>query len=591
MQKINPTQPSIPVGLKVPNPKTPWNVSDDLFQRLQNQPSNPQQPYKKCEVLPSDPEIEFVKEYFWHHKPNKYGIKKIYCIHNPDQTQNFESGIKAIEQEAENPVFKPKWKNEDLQQERENTIQRWKEATSQFSPFKIKSPKRTDKFEETKIVPLWHGTNQQVCNSICSSGFTFFGKVNDSNSTDIGYFGSGIYFTNSASYATMYGSDHLILAWVSMREPYPVVNNIPHPNKGADMKKLQGQGHYQNYNAHYIPVASINPNSPSCMEYYPCYNNQPPAWDELVVFQKNQTLARLWVELVFDGLLPSGPKPKPPVNIPQIVLPSIQQPPSNPVNPPVSTISSPQIPLIAFGKAKWELYFGDVGDEPPLPPDIHEILEGPCPFFPGKKLKKTHMLILIPKEVNKKALTLNSLEELIKNPKKGVPSKYNYDMGQNTLVIKKEYGDVPIQASYWALITRDVFPESMKLYDLNKNGLNYYTIEDKSHSALMQLLDNYSKQAKVVYEMPRLLEVAVSVFMEYFQTGTQLYSSNKSLNVTTYTCCLEKLSIQVNKNYFHNQCMFVGGLSSSQGLTITVHPPKSPLQHKLIFGVGGARRL
>ena len=52
------------------------------------------------------------------------------------------------------------------------------------------------------------------------------------------------------------------------------------------MKKLAGQEHYQNYNAHYIPVASIKPHEPDCMEYYPCYQNQVPAWDEFVVFQK-----------------------------------------------------------------------------------------------------------------------------------------------------------------------------------------------------------------------------------------------------------------------------------------------------------------
>ena len=119
-------------------------------------------------------------------------------------------------------------------------------------------------------------------------------------STDIGYFGSGIYFTNSARYAAMYADGHLLLSWVSMREPYPVVNDAPHPNKGSDMKKLAGQGHYQNYNAHYIPVASIKPHKPDCMEYYPCYQNQVPAWDEFVVFDKSQALPRFWIELGVD---------------------------------------------------------------------------------------------------------------------------------------------------------------------------------------------------------------------------------------------------------------------------------------------------
>src|SRR5476651_862963 len=92
------------------------------------------------------------------------------------------------------------------------------------------------------------------------------------------------------------------MAWVSMREPYPVVSDLPHPNKCTDMIKLGGKEHYQNYNAHYIPVASIEPNNPKSINYYPCYKEQPPAWDEFVVFQNSQTLPRFWVELGVDFL-------------------------------------------------------------------------------------------------------------------------------------------------------------------------------------------------------------------------------------------------------------------------------------------------
>jgi len=90
---------------------------------------------------------------------------------------------------------------------------------------------------------------------------------------------------------------------------------------------------------------------------------------------------------------------------------------------PVS-LSKAQLPAIAFGKEKWAIYFGDVGVEPPLPPNIHEILQSPCPFFPGKKVGETHLLTLIPKTVNGKSLTLNSLGELVKSPKQGNKTKY-----------------------------------------------------------------------------------------------------------------------------------------------------------------------
>ena len=58
-----------------------------------------------------------------------------------------------------------------------------------------------------------------------------------------------------------------------MREPYPIISDCPHPRKGSAMNLLEGKGAYQNYNAHFIPVASINSRM---QEYYPCYRDQKP---------------------------------------------------------------------------------------------------------------------------------------------------------------------------------------------------------------------------------------------------------------------------------------------------------------------------
>ena len=69
-----------------------------------------------------------------------------------------------------------------------------------------------------------------------------------------------------------------------MREPYPVVANCEYPNKPEDMKKLEGLGHYENYNAHHIPVISINLTNKKCAIYYPCTTHQEAALDEIVVF-------------------------------------------------------------------------------------------------------------------------------------------------------------------------------------------------------------------------------------------------------------------------------------------------------------------
>jgi hypothetical protein len=602
----------IPSNLKsqLPNPQTPWNVSPVLFNRLKAQASD--QPFKLCEVLSSDPDFSFIFKYFEYQKPPGYSIKRIVCIHNPDQTGSFEFGLKNMERESSNPFFAPKGKDEEPKADRARALTRWEAQASQFSLVEIKSSnsRQPDTCSRAKVLPLWHGSSPEVCQSVCISGFTYFGKQHyfdesaskgNTHSTDKGYFGSGIYFTNSAQYASKYSLQGcLILAWVSMREPYPVVNDKPHPEEGSDMKKLKGQKHYQSYNAHFIPVASIRPQDSQCLVYYPCYKDQPPAWDEFVVFEKAQTLPRFWIEIGVDfpkvvlsdlgtagelltlllsildksevqnhaalsqmlqakvnlmleqaethpldledqkflklakRLQPEGEKlsnatvsmllkigastpPMPPAAAPMKASPQPLSVASLAPMLPKASIK-PALPAIAFGKELWEKYLGDVGEEPPLPSYIQQILQSPCPFFPGKKVEETHLLTLIPKTVNGKLLTLDSLEELVKHPKQGQATKYIYYWDD----IKKEYGSQSLSSSYWVLMTRDVIPES----------------RNRSYDAQKQLLKSYSQKAHVLYEVPHLLEAAVSISMEYLKTGQRLYSNDP----LTYTRCQERVS-------------------------------------------------
>jgi hypothetical protein len=628
----------LPPNLKsqLPNPQTPWNVSSSLFHRIQSQPSD--QPFKLCEVLNTDPDFLFILKYFEYQKPPSYSIKRIVCIHNPDHTQVFEGTLKNQEREANSPVFAPKGKDEEPKADRGRALVRWESQASQFSPVEIKSTnsRRSDTCTKAKVLPLWHGSSEFVCKSVCSSGFTSFGKHHyfdesasqgESKSTDKGYFGSGIYFTNSASYATIYSSEgHLLLSWVSMREPYPVVNDKPYPQKGSDMIKLGGKEHYQNYNAHFIPVASIRPSDPKCVEYYPCYKDQQPAWDEFVVFYPAQALPRFWVELGVDfpkvalsnigtagelltlllslldkpdiqqhaalsqmlqakadllldqvettlleaedqrflklakRLQPEGEKlssatvnmllkmtptsPVPPaaaavkISLPPPTATSLAPvltPAAAPISVKVPLLPKapikPIVPAIAFGRELWAQYLGDVGEEPPLPSDIEKILKSPCPFFVGKRVEETHLLTLIPKTVNGKPLTLNSLEKLVKNPKQGHPTQYRVYWDK----IRKQYGSQPLQRSYWILMTSDVIPGS----------------RNKSHEIQAKLLNEGSQKAQVMYEVPQLLETATSILMEYFRTGKTLYSDSNG----TFTRCQEMVSQSPTKK------LVVGGFA------------------------------
>ncbi len=155
-----------------------------------------------------------------------------------------------------------------------------------------------------------------------------------------------------------------------------------------------------------------------------------------------------------------------------------------------------------------------MGAEPPLPPDISQILASPCPFFPGKRVEETHVLVLVPATVNGEPLTLAKMGQLVQNPlQDGRPTKYRYcHLGQHP--------DGVAPASHWVLMTRDVIPGS----------------RSKSYAAQQELLTRLSQKANVVYEVPRILDATVCLFMEYVRSGAWLYSDNP----WTYTRCQEK---------------------------------------------------
>ena len=161
-----------------------------------------------------------------------------------------------------------------------------------------------------------------------------------------------------------------------------------------------------------------------------------------------------------------------------------------------------------FGAKKWAKYIGEVGEEPPLPENLEQILKSPCPYWEGKQIKDTHMLTLIPATVNGKELTLERLGELVKTPKAGHAGHYTawYPRGN-----EKAKADRP----YWALMTKDVIPETRtKIYDKQR------------------------KLLKAGYEAPKLIEAAVSIFMAYVSEKEELYKEES----LTYTRCQETAS-------------------------------------------------
>jgi len=138
-----------------------------------------------------------------------------------------------------------------------------------------------------RIVPLWHGTSLNALSSISSNGFAALQE------TDSGYFGKGLYFSESFEYAArVYGnkSQLVMLCLVCVGNVFPVIR--------TDMEKLMGGANYKNYDTHFVPVVPQNEGNVNEVVYLPCATSeQTPKYYEFVVFNSAQVLPQYVVSL------------------------------------------------------------------------------------------------------------------------------------------------------------------------------------------------------------------------------------------------------------------------------------------------------
>ena len=613
---------SIPLDLRkeLSDYHTPWGISDRICNKMRSHGA--QVLYKKIQVLPTDPEWRFIWRYFHHDKPNQYRIKRIYCINKIQQQQAFELNLSSLEREAK--TFQPTWRQEPRATQRAQAIELWRQTSGIFSPFSVMKGNERENFEYAKIIPLWYISSKAVCNSGSESDFVYFGKTSESQNNGYDFSENGIYFTNSARYASdVYNEKNLFLAWVSMKEPFPIVGDYK-----TDIETFKET--YKDYNAYYVPVTSINSSDNDENRHYSI--EEKPHCDEFVVFHKSQTLPCFYVELevelpyVFSDtpqfvneLIPHFMKllQNPNVDSDQklrnylckeleLLLtlegdnyleerqsavyeqikqlldsqgkvnmqvscaltetnnfdPIISQLPQptrsstsstsdalvssqtcdmsasfTPTN--ATTVSSnqvrfyPSVSEIAFGKADWERFFGDIDLEPALPENIEKILNEPCTFWPNKKVKDTHLLVLIPNKVNEKPFTLNYLADLIQKPRSGYTTKYRYysDYLRNTIG-NQSY------PSHWVLITKDVIPYC----------------KGKHYSKCCKLVADHVNRTGIPYELPHELDAATSILMHHVKTGDRLYKPG------TYT---------FSKNLAQSGRTLVVGGFSSEGFSVS----------------------
>jgi 50S ribosome-binding GTPase len=177
------------------------------------------------------------------------------------------------------------------------------------------------------------------------------------------------------------------------------------------------------------------------------------------------------------------------------------------------------IPAMAIGPKEWIQYFGEVGETPPLPADINQILSGRCPFWPSKKVSDTHLLVLIPATVDGKPFTLDLLGELIKRPKEG---GHKTEYRGYADAVQKELGGQSPGRSYWVLMTREVLEGS----------------RDKRYDTQKKLVSDHARRTGFSYELPDVLGAATAILLHHARTGERLYTDRPS----TYMRCQEKVA-------------------------------------------------
>jgi hypothetical protein len=192
---------------------------------------------------------------------------------------------------------------------------------------------------------------------------------------------------------------------------------------------------------------------------------------------------------------------------------------------------------------------------PPKPKALVDFMEGPCPIYPGKRAKETHIAVPLTKNFTRiidgvtvtVPRTLKTLDEF---------DKASGELGCRTISkpILKPDVDKPSEIDFqWVVMTQDVLPES-------RNA----SCEDQDRLV----------SAKG-YQMPGFLEVITCILWANRSLGIRLYSNSP----LTYTRCYEKVQ---------GSPVAVGGFSP---LGLNVYDGCLPYDRDdVCVGVGGMRK-
>jgi flagellar biosynthesis GTPase FlhF len=213
----------------------------------------------------------------------------------------------------------------------------------------------------------------------------------------------------------------------------------------------------------------------------------------------------------------------------------------------------------AFGIEEWSSHLRcRVDQDMPLPNHVNEILDEPCPFWPGRTVRETHLLTLIPATVDGKTFTLHTLAKVSGAVKASVEAEN---------IMWERFGSKDSDGPYWLLITRGVIPQSMDLLYRHQEAM----------------LTQHG------YDVPRSLETAISIMTHYARKRERLYEYE-------YTRCQEMVAWEggyYEGSYYEagNYQSLVGGFDLRSTLHVnstnyTADKCTDPRQ-----GIAGCRRL
>lgn len=247
--------------------------------------NTPKQTNRDYSLIPADAQdIKKMLSFYGEHAIEGYDIQSVEVVYNPYTEMAFQMHCHKLQKREGNPAFVPKWPNESPTTETD-----WRQRVSdKWNAMAF----RDNTYRHIKLLPFWHGTDPAILGSIFETGYANLAT------TDSGFFGKGLYFSNAADYAyrcysrgegkevgVLGEGGVVLLNWVASFSAYPVIQ--------GDIAKLSGKGNYQNYDAHFIPVMPKSPNNPNEVDYYPCDTiDMLATYYELVTFESGACLPR-----------------------------------------------------------------------------------------------------------------------------------------------------------------------------------------------------------------------------------------------------------------------------------------------------------